>query len=196
MANQVIYGLVHRARGAQPPVFRRDRVLNANTNAISSGDAIVATTAGDVVRATAGGAVVSGAAVFCEYTDATGQRLVRNQLPANTTYSSTGNTPTNASYVYHADNGTEDEYLASVVSGTFGIGNLFANADLVLNAPTSHGYSGHRIATTLPDTTVGRPLRLLKYATFSGADTDAASPVMIVKLNTSQIEPALNNAGV
>jgi len=180
----------YRRSGGLRIGYRRARVLTNNTLAIGLNDAVIIDTNGDTLRASTTTTAVSSVSGGASFVDTNGVRVGAKSLPAATLYTSTGNTPDNASFVFVVDNSLEVDYVATII-GSPTRGSMNKNVPFVAGAP-SNGLSTQTLTLTGVNTTATLPFRIQDFYEAADNDQDVANPRVICKINAGMWEPALS----
>jgi hypothetical protein len=191
MANTTYPGFQpYRRSGGLRIGYRRARVLTNNTLAIGLNDAVIIDTNGDTLRASTVTTAVSSVSGGASFVDANNVRVGAKSLPAATLYTSTGNTPDNASFVFVVDNSVEVDYVATII-GTLVRSDLNNNAKFIAGAP-SNGLSTQTLDGSGLATTATFPFRVQDFYEAADNDQDGANPRVLCKINAGLWEPALS----
>lgn len=194
MANIAIAGFQPARRsGGSTVSYRRARVLTNNTLPINLFDAVVLDTNGNALQASTTTTAVASIANGASFVDSNGVRQGSKGLPAATLYTSSGNAPDNASYVFIVDNSLEVDYLASITTALTQA-DLYANTSFVAGTGTNL-ISAQTLDSSGINTTATLPFRLNEYVIAGDNDPDAANAHVYCKINAGQQEPALEIGG-
>lgn len=181
----------YRRSGGLRIGYRRARVFTNNTLAIGLNDAVIIDTNGDTLRASTTTTAVSSVSAGASYIDANNIRVGAKALPAATLYTSTGNTPDNASFVFVVDNSVEVDYVATIISAGIVRTDMNNNAKFVAGAP-SNGLSTQTLDGSGLATTATFPFRIQDFYESADNDQDGANPRVLCKINAGLWEPALS----
>jgi hypothetical protein len=146
---------------------------------IFNGDPVDLATTGLITRSSSATAAIPiGVFIGCEYEDATMGLFHRAYWPASTVIK-VGTT----AWAYVIDD--PDALFEIQGAGSITQAMLGDNADFVLTAgSTVHGKSAVALATTTPDATATRPLRIVDFVRRPGSTVGDAFTDVIVRLNT------------
>jgi len=195
MANVAVAGFQPiRRSGGGNITYRRARVLSNNTLAIALFDAVVIDANGDTLQASTTTTAVSSVSNGASYVDATGVRVSAKSLPAATVYSSSGNTPDNANYVFVVDNSLEVDYMASVSNSAIAMTDMNLNYPFIVGTITN-GISGMTLNATGRNTTATIPFRVQDFIYSGDSDPDLIDCHVACKINAGMWEPALESSG-
>lgn len=196
MANVQLPGFIPISRGGMTVETERKRVLTNNTTAIFKGDLVDNGTGGDLfVLADLNQDMYSVQWGGASYVSG-GERLDRKYLPATTLYTSSGNRPGNASYIYTVCDLPTQQFRASIDEAIVTAG-LGVNYKVVLGTgSTTSGLSGHELDATTPATTATFPVRVLDFVDDDPKnDPDSADAHVKCMVNAGNREPALEPGG-
>lgn len=195
MANLALAGFQPARRSGGGTIsYRRARVLTNNTLAINLFDAVVIDSNGDTLQASTTTTAVSSVSNGASYIDANSIRVGAKGLPAATLYTSTGNTPDNASYVFVVDNSLEVDYVCSVAALAIAMTDMNLNYAFVAGTGTN-GISAQTLTATGRATTATLPFRVQDFVYAGDNDPDVIDCHVFAKINAGMWEPALEIGG-
>jgi hypothetical protein len=177
--------------------YVRRRVLTNNTTAIGLQDLVTADTNGDILGVPVGAlaTAVDTCMMGVSYVDANSQRIGAKNLPAATTYTSSGVNPANATFVSCVENAPLVKFRASIDAATV-LADLRANYSILGAAPVN-GVSRQEISGSSKNNTATLPVRLLEILDIPGeSDPDTADCHVLCTINAGFTEPALTTTGL